>query len=73
MKKIEYADLVSLGASKRALDFYNGTQPCVIWKDNNGMIHMNVFDSINTYNLMSELINDLDSYAESMEYMEGDC
>ena len=30
MKKIEYADLVAFGASERALNFYNGTDPCEI-------------------------------------------
>jgi len=72
MKKIGYADLAVAGASKRALDFYNGTQPCVIWKDNDGTMHVNVFDHTNVYNSMSELVDDLDSFAESMEYMERD-
>lgn len=67
MKKIERADLVSLGATDRALDFYDSTDPCVITQDSSGRFHADIGGDQCTYRTAADLLRDLDAMAENEE------
>ena len=67
MKKIEYADLVAFGASERALNFYNGTDPCEIMQGSSGFIYANIGGDLCEYKSIVELIEDLNAFGAEME------
>ena len=64
MKKIESAELYFIGASEKAVNFYNGTDCCRLWRDNDGLYHSMICGQEKTYALASSLIEELESCAD---------
>jgi len=68
MKHIEYADLRALGASKKVLDYYSGTDPLKITQEYDGTYTLKFMsDPPIRYATGAELIADLESMAEAEE------
>ena len=72
MKRIEYAELATLGADTMTLDYYSGTDFIKsIWKDGAKFI-LNSIDGKTVYNNADELLTDLKSMAiEERKIIEG--
>ena len=67
MKKIEAADLQHLGASPRAIDFYNGGDMIrAIFQDGDKYITTGI-DGETVYASAAELIADLEALAEAID------
>ena len=56
MKRIESADLERLGASAKALDYYNGTTPLDIWQNPDGTFTVRECGDSRTYADAAEML-----------------
>ena len=65
MMKIELAELRSMGASQKALDFYNGTDCVRLWREDDGLYHAMICGQEETHALPSSLIGTLEACADA--------